>query len=170
MITTTHHTLTRLLACAAPPLWFAGLLVFLGSGRLPLALYLLPCVVAFLFSAVATWRVTAISAEPGAVGMPAQIGLHIGGVWVLPYTMIALLSLIGYPRLLPAYLAMMLPALAYLTWPGDLRRFGQALGVGLLLAATATWVAVVQHVPQPIEARVPITMETVVACTTAAIS
>lgn len=162
------HTLTRLLACAAPLLWFSGLFVFLTAQRLPLGLFLLPCVALFLFSAVAAWRATAISLDANTIGMPTQIGLHVGGVWVLPYAMIALLTLISYPRLLPAYLAMLLPALAYTIWPGDMGRFGQALGVGMLLAAIAAWVTVLQQLPEPIVLRLAMTIETVLACTMAA--
>lgn len=167
-MTAISHTLTRLLACAAPPLWFAGLVVVLTMQRLPLALFLLPCVVLFLFSAVAAWRATRIGTETDSLGMPTQIGLHLGGVWILPYTMIALLALIGYERLLPAYLAMLLPAFVYAVWPGDLRRFGQALGVGILLAAIAVWVTVMQHLPGPIISRGKMTVETVMGCMFAA--
>lgn len=140
----------------------------LTSQRLPLVLFLLPCAALYLFSAVAAWRATMNKREDGTVGMPTHIGLHIGGVWVLPYALIALISLIGYPRLLPAYVAMLLPALAYVIWPGDIRRFGQALGVGVFVAAIATWVAVLQHLPKPLDSRLAITIETVVACTMAA--
>jgi hypothetical protein len=162
------HTLTRLLACAAPPLWFAGLLAILSMQSLPLGLFLMPCVAFFLFSAVAAWRATRIGTEANTVGMSTQIGLHLGGVWVIPYAMIALLTLMGYERLLPAYLAMLLPALAYAVWPGDVRRFGLALGVGLLLAAIATWATLLQHLPGPIIPRLTMTLETVMGCTFAA--
>jgi hypothetical protein len=164
----TPHTLTRQLACAAPPLWFAGLLAVLSSQRLPLGLFLIPCVAFFLFSAVAAWRATRFDAEANTIGMFTQIGLHIGGVWVLPYAMIALLTLMGYERLLPAYLAMLLPALAYAVWPGSVRRFGLALGVGLLVAVIATWLTLMQHLPGPIVPRLTMTLETVLGCTFAA--
>jgi len=162
------HTLTRQLACTAPPLWFAGLLAVLSSQRLPLGLFLIPCVAFFLFSAVAAWRATRVGTEANTVGMFTQIGLHLGGVWVLPYAMIALLTLVGYERLLPAYLAMLFPALAYAVWPGSVRRFGLALGVGLLVAAIATWVTLMQHLPGPIVPRLTMTLETVMGCTFAA--
>ncbi len=168
MTTAIPHTLTRLLACAAPPLWFAGLFAVLSMQRLPLGLFLMPCVAFFLFSAVAAWRATGIGSETNTVGMSAQVGLHLGGVWVLPYAMIALLTLMGYERLLPAYLAMLLPALAYAVWPGDVCRFVQALGVGLLLAAIAAWVTLLQHLPGPIIPRLTMTLETVMGCTFAA--
>ena len=135
---------------------------------LPLGLFLIPCVAFFLFSAIAAWRATGIGTEAGTIGMPTQIGLHLGGVWVMPYAMIALLTLMGYERLLPGYLAMLLPALAYAVWPGDVRRFGLALGFGLLLAAIATWVILLQHLPGPIVPRLTMTLETVMGCTFAA--
>lgn len=162
------HTLTRLLACAAPPLWFVGLFAILSMQRLPLGLFLMPCVAFFLFSTVAAWRATRSGTEADTIGMPTQIGLHLGGVWVLPYAMIALLALMSYERLLPGYLAMLLPALAYAVRPGDVRRFGLALGVGLLLAAIATWVTLLQHLPGPIVPRLTMSLETVMGCTFAA--
>jgi len=168
MTTAMPHTLTRLLACATPPLWFAGMIAVLSMQSLPLGLFLLPCVAFFLFSAVAAWRATGIRAEPSTISMPTQIGLHIGGVWVIPYTMIALLTLLSYERLLPGYAAMLLPALAYVVWPGDVRRFGLALGVGVLLAAIAVWLAVLQYIPGPIVPRLTMTIETVMGCTIAA--
>ena len=135
---------------------------------LPPGLFLLPCVVCFLFSAVAAWRATGIRTEANTIGMPTQIGLHLGGVWVIPYAMIALFTLLSYERLLPGYLAMLLPALAYVVWPGDVRRFGQALGVGVLLAAIAVCGTVLQHLPGPIVPRLTMTIETVMGCTIAA--
>jgi len=167
-MTAIPNTLTRLLACAAPPLWFTGLIVVLTIHRLPLKLFLIPCVALFLFSAVAAWRATRISTETGSLSMPTQIGLHLGGVWTLPFTIIALLALIGYERLLPAYLAMLLPAFVYAVWPGDLRRFSLALVVGILLAAIAVWVAVMQHLPGPTILRGKMTLETVMGCMFAA--
>lgn len=168
MTATIPHTLTRLLACAAPLLWFTGLVAVLSTQRLPLGLFLLPCVALFLFSAVAAWRATGIGMETDTVGMSTQIGLHLGGVWAVPYAMIALLALIDYERLLPAYLVMLLPALVYAVWPGDVRRFGLALGVGLLLAAIAVWVMVMQHLPHSINSRLAMTLETLMGCTIAA--
>lgn len=168
MTTAIPQSLTRLLACAAPPLWFAGMIAVLAGQHLPLGLFLLPCVAFFLFSAIAAWRATRVGAEANSIGMPTQIGLHLGGVWVMPYAMIALLTLICYQRLLPAYLAMLLPALAYAVWPGDVRRFGGALGVGVLLSAIAAWSAVLQHLPGPIIPRLTMTIETVASCTIAA--
>ena len=168
MTTTIPHTLTRLLACAAPPLWFTGLVAVLTMHRLPLALFLMPCVALFLFSAVAAWRATRIGTETDSLGIATQIGLHLGGVWILPFTMTVLLALIGYERLLPAYLAMLLPAFAYAVWPRDLRRFGQALGVGIFLAAIAVWMTVMQHLPGPIISRGKMTLETVIGCMFAA--
>ena len=168
MTTAISHTLTRLLACAAPPIWFAGLFAVIQMQTLPLALFLPPCVVLFLFSAIVAWRATRIGTEVNIIGMPTHIGLHLGGVWVLPYTMIALLTLMGYERLLPGYLAMLLPALAYALWPGGLRRFGLAFGAGVLLATIAVWLAVMQYVPGPIIPRLTMTAETVMGCTFAA--
>lgn len=168
MNTMMPHTLTRLLACAVPPLWFTGLLTFLTAQRLPLGLFLLPCAACFVFSAIAAWRATATHAEASTIRMPTRIGLHIAGIWVLPYALIALLTLLGYPRLLPAYLAMLLPAFVYVIWPGDLRRFGEALGVGALLALIATWVTVAQFIPGPIVPRLVVSIETTIACLMAA--
>lgn len=162
------HTLTRLLACAAPPLWATGLVALLAMQRLPLGLFLVPCGVLFLFSAVAAWRATRIGAETDTIGMFTHIGLHIGGVWIMPFAMIALNTLIGYERLLPAYLAMLLPVLVYTVWPGGARRFAQAVGIGLLLAAIAVWVTVMQNLPGPIIVRLTMTLETVAGCTFAA--
>jgi hypothetical protein len=63
---------------------------------------------------------------------------------------------------------MLLPALAYLIWPGNIRRFGQALGVGALLAVVAVWVTVLQHLPGAVSSRLAMSIETLVACTLAA--
>lgn len=168
MITAKPQSLTRLLACAAPPLWFAGLFAVLSMAPLALRLFLLPCVALFLFSAVAAWRATKIGTEPGIVDMSTQIGLHLGGVWVLPFAMIALLMLVDYERLLPAYFVMLLPALSFVLWPGNVRRFVLALGVALLLAAIAVWVALMQHLPGSVIPRLTMTIDSIVGCTFAA--